>query len=114
MKSRVLLLAGCALAAGAAFAVEVAVESYNAGELKIVVKGTGTATLTARADYTYLSAKTGVEGIARAESQSLKVPLTAEGVPVTINFVEPEGSVTTVEITVFVNGKEMVRETYSP
>jgi len=107
----------CALAAvlttvSAAAAVEAAIVSYVDGDLNFSLSGAGNVTVTAQVDFKYVSAITGVESLARATSEPLKIKLTGEETPGTIQFVPPDGSVVEVEAVIFVNGDEKARQVY--
>jgi hypothetical protein len=112
MKYAVCALAAVLMTAGAASAVEAAIVSYVDGDLNFSLTGTGTVTVTAQVDFKYISALTGVESLARATSDSLKIKLTGEETPGTIQFIPPDGSITEVEAVIFVNGDEKARQVY--
>jgi len=112
MGGRDVLLAGALLVATFVAAAEVEIANYGDGALEFTVKGSGTATVMAQADFKYISDKTGVDGLARATSNPFKVKLTETPIPVNITFDPPDGSVTEVEIVVFVNGEEKARRTF--
>jgi len=98
--------------AASASAVEATIVSYEEGELNFSLKGGGTVTVTGQVDFKYISAKTGTESLARATSEPIAVKLTGEETPATILVVPPDGSVTEVEIILFVNGEEKARQTF--
>ena len=112
MKQAICVAAAALLTVGAAGAVEAAIVSYVDGDLSFSLTGTGTVTVTAQVDFKYISALTGAESLARATSEPLKIKLTGEETPGTIQFVPPDGSVTEVEAVVFVNGDEKAREVF--
>jgi hypothetical protein len=112
MKYALCVLAAVSFTAGAAGAVEAAIVSYVDGDLNFSLTGTGTVTITAQVDFKYISALTGVESLARATSEPLKVKLAGEETPVTIQFIPPDGSITEVEAVIFVNGDEKAREVF--
>lgn len=112
MKYAFCVLVASLLTVSAAGAVEVAIISYEDGDLNFSLAGAGTVTVTAQVDFKYISAKTGVESLARATSEALKVKLTGEEAPATIQFVPPDGSLVEVEAVVFVNGDEKAREVF--
>jgi len=101
-------LAGPALAG----ALEVAGFTYADGKLDFTLQGSGTVTVTAQADFKYLSNKTNEEALARAVSAPLRVKLGGQPTPVTVAFVPPDGAVSEVEVVVFVNGREEARQTF--
>jgi hypothetical protein len=112
MRNALFAAAAALWAASVAGAVEVAAIIYDEGELNFSLVGTGTVTVTAQADYKYISAKTGEDSLARATSEPMKVKLAGEETPVKILFIPPEGAVTEVEIVVFVDGEEATRQTF--
>jgi hypothetical protein len=112
MRSTLFAAAAALWAASVAGAVEVTAIIYDEGELNFSLRGAGTVTVNAQADYKYISAKTGEDSLARATSEPMKVKLTGEETPVKILFVPPEGAVTEVEIIVFVDGEEATRQTF--
>ncbi len=97
----------------AAGAAEVAIISYDGGQLDFTVKGSGTVSVVAQADYKYYSDALAGEAWARATSAPLKVKLTGAKAPVTIKFIPPTGQVLEVEIIVFVDGEEKARQTFA-
>jgi len=112
MRKTLLFVAAAALTAASALAAEAVIVSYAEGTLNFVVKGTGTVTVTAVADYKYISETTGDEALARSESPPLKVKLTGVDAPGTIAFAPPAGTLEEVEIVLFVNGDEKARQTF--
>lgn len=110
MKGVVLLLA--VSTATAAAAAEATVVSYNEGELNFSLKGTGTVSVVAQVDFKYISAVTGVEALARAVSEPVKVKLTGGETPVTIKVQPPAGTILEVEVVLLVDGKEVARQPY--
>lgn len=112
MKYGLCVTAALLLAVGTAGAVEAAIVSYVDGDLNFSLTGTGAVTVTAQVDFKYISALTGVESLARATSDPLKIKLTGEETSGTIQFVPPDGSVTEVEAVIFVNGDEKAREVF--
>jgi hypothetical protein len=112
MKYAVCALAALLAAVGAASAVEAAIVSYVDGDLNFSLTGTGTVTVTAQVDFKYISALTGVESLARATSDPLKIRLTGEETPGTIQFIPPDGAITEVEAVIFVDGDEKARQVY--
>lgn len=113
MKYAVCALAAALATAGAAGAVEATIVSYVDGDLNFSLTGTGTVTVTAQVDFKYISALTGAESLARATSEPLKIKLTGEETPGTIQFVPPDGSITEVEAVIFVNGDEKARDIFN-
>ena len=112
MRVKFLTFGFACLVAGAAFAVEATIISYEDGELSFSLTGTGTITVNAQIDFKYISAKTGNESLARATSEQMKVKLTGEETPATIQVMPPDGSVVEVEIVLFVNGEEKTRQMF--
>ncbi|NIT36924.1 MAG: hypothetical protein GTN49_10570 [candidate division Zixibacteria bacterium] len=112
MRSKLFAAAAALWAASVAGAVEVTALIYDEGELNFSLRGTGTVAVNAQADYKYISAKTGEDSLARATSEPMEVELAGEETPVKILFLPPEGSVTEVEIIIFVDGEEMMRQTF--
>ena len=104
---------GVLIIAAAAWAAEAAVVAYDAGRLDFTVKGSGTATVVAQADYKYYSEATGAEALARAVTPPMKIKLTGGETPVTVNFTPPGGQVYEVEILITVDGEEKARETFN-
>jgi hypothetical protein len=105
------LAAVLATASGAA-AVEAAIVSYVDGDLNFSLTGTGTVTVTAQVDFKYISAITGIESLARATSEPLKIKLTGEETPGMIQFVPPDGAIVEVEAVIFIDGDEKARQVY--
>ena len=112
MRTTLLSMALALSVAAAAAAVEATIISFEDGELNFSLKGTGTVAVTGQFDFKYISAKTGAESLARATSEPVKVKLTGEETPATIVVILPEGSVSEVEIILFVNGEEKTRQTF--
>jgi hypothetical protein len=112
MRNIIVALAAAALLAAGASALEAAITSYEEGALDFSLAGSGTVSVNAQIDFKYISDKTGSESLARATSDPVKVNLTAEGTPVTIEVVPPDGTVTEVEVVLFVNGEEKARQTF--
>jgi hypothetical protein len=112
MRTILLSMALALSVAAAAAAVEATIISFEDGELNYSLKGTGTVTVTGQVDFKYISAKTGAESLARATSEPVKVKLTGEETPATIVVIPPEGSVSEVEIILFVDGEEKTRQTF--
>jgi hypothetical protein len=107
-----LVLACLLLTASSVVAAEAEISGYADGSLEFTVKGSGTAAITAQADFKYISSKTVADALARATSDPLKIKLTETPVPIKIAFNPPEGSVTEVEVIVFINGEEKARRTF--
>ncbi|MEE9458096.1 MAG: hypothetical protein V3W11_13205 [bacterium] len=112
MGNKLLIVGVTCLAAGAAFAVEATIISYEGGELSFSLNGSGTVTVTSQVDFKYISVKTGAESLARATSEPMKIKLAGEETPATIMFIPPDGSIVEVEVVIFVNDKEITRETF--
>ncbi len=112
MRKNLLTVGIVCLTAGAAFAVEATIVSFEGGELSFTLKGSGTVTVTGQVDFKYISAKTGAEALARAKSEPMKIKLTGEETPATILVIPPDGSLVEVEVVLFVNEKEVARETF--
>jgi hypothetical protein len=112
MGNKLLIVGVICLAAGAAFAVEATIVSYEDGELSFSLEGSGTVTVTGQVDFKYISEKTGTESLARAKSEPMKIKLAGEEIPATILVIPPDGSIVEVEVVLFVNDKEIARETF--
>jgi len=112
MKHAFYAWAALTLTAGAAVAVEATIVSYQDGDLNFALTGAGAVTVTAQIDFKYISAKTGVESLARATSGAMEITLTGEETPGTIQFVPPDGSLVEVEAVIFVDGEEAAREVF--
>lgn len=112
MGNKLLTVGVICLAAGAAFAVEATIVSYEGGELSFSLKGSGTVTVTGQVDFKYISAKTGTESLARAKLEPMKIKLAGEETPATILVIPPDGLIVEVEVVLFVNDKEIARETF--
>lgn len=112
MKTNALCFLGLSLLVAAAGAAEVEILSYSGGNLDFTVRGSGTVTVTAQADVRYLSATTGADAMVRAVTNPLKISLSESVIPVKINFNPPDGSVTEVEVIVFIDGVEKARRTF--
>jgi hypothetical protein len=111
LMKRAVVLSVVFLYAVTAVAADVALVSFEEGELKLNVTGSGAVTLTAQIDYKYISNKTGAESLARSTSAPVKMNLEAGGTPVTIDFQSPDGAIAEAEVVVFINGNEKFRET---
>lgn len=111
MRKKLFTVGVACLAAGAAFAVEATIVSYEGGELNFTLKGSGTVTVMGQVDFKYVSDKTGAEALARAKSEPMKIKLTGEETPATILVIPPGGSIVEVEVVLFVNDKEIARQT---
>jgi hypothetical protein len=112
MRSAFIVFAASLTVAGAAFAAAATIVSYVDGDLNFSLTGTGTVTVTAQIDFKYISNKTGAESLARATSEPLKVKLTGEETPATIQFLPPDGSIVEAEVVIFVDGDEKARQTF--
>ena len=112
MRYAFFVLTASLLAANAAVAVEATIISYEDGDLNFSLTGAGAVTVTAQVDFKYISAKTGFESLARATSESIKIKLTGEEAPGTIQFVPPDGALVEVEAVIFVDGDEKARRVF--
>jgi hypothetical protein len=112
MRSRLVTVGVACLTAGAAFAVEATIVSFEDGDLNFSLKGNGTVSVYAQVDFKYISAKTETESLARATSEPMAVKLTGEETPATIKVVPPDGALVEVEVILFVDGEEKARQTY--
>jgi hypothetical protein len=112
VRLQALIVAGALAGPTLAAALEVAGLTYADGKLDFTLRGSGTVTVSAQADFKYLSNKTNEEALARAVSAPLRVKLGGQPTPVTVTFVPPGGVVSEVEVVVFVNGLEKARQTF--
>lgn len=112
MRNMLFAVGVASLVAAAAFSLQATIVSYEEGELNFSLAGSGTVTVVAQVDFKYVSAKTGAESLARAKSEPLKIKLTGEETPATIQVLPPDGSIVEVEVVLFVNDEEAARQTF--